>query len=345
VLVQRDYTAIFEASPDALLVVDSNGVILDLNRKALAMFGWAREEMVGFPVERLVPAASRSRHRRYRERYGEAPYPRPMGEGLDLRAQRKDGTTIPVEISLSPSDLVAGPGHVICAVRDISDWDRVQRLSGMLIAAAENERRHLSRELHDQFLQSLVALKIKMKLLADETDDEERERARERIADEIHDTVRGLKRMIRGLLPPQLDRQGLSSALESVFGDIRDVYGFNVHARLDRVGGELDPVAALALYRIVQEAVTNAVRHAGVDEAAVTLSRGNGMVTATIRDEGYGFNPPDPETLPGDGGIGLAGMRERAALVGGTLSVRASPGKGTTVRASVPIADREPQGE
>jgi len=215
----------------------------------------------------------------------------------------------------------------------------------MLVAAAENERRRLSGELRD-LLQTLVALKIKMKLLADETDDEERERARERIADEIHDTVRGLKRTIRGLLPPQLDRsRGLSSALHSIFRDIRDVYGLTVHARLDQVGGELDPVAALALYRIVQEAVTNVVRHAAVDEATVTLSRGNGTVTVTIRDEGCGFDFPDPGTLPGDGGTGLAGMRERATLVGGTFAVRASPGKGTTVRASVPTADREPEGE
>ncbi len=214
----------------------------------------------------------------------------------------------------------------------------MQRLSGMLIAAAENERRRLSRELRD-LLQSLVALKIKMKVLADETDDEERERARERIADEIHDTVRGLKRMIRGLLPPQLERKGLSTALRPVFRDFRDVYGFTVHGRLDQVGADLDPVAALALYRIVQEAVTNAVRHAAVDEVAVTLRTGNGMVTVTIRDEGCGFDPPDPETVPGDGGTGLAGMRERAVLVGGTFAVRASPGKGTTIRASVPIAD------
>ena len=213
----------------------------------------------------------------------------------------------------------------------------MQHLSGTLIAAAENERRRLSLELRD-LLQSLVALKIRMKLLADETDDGERERARERIAGEIHETVRGLKRMIRGLLPPQLDRQGLSSALDSVFGDIRDVHGFTVHARLDRVGGELDPAAALALYRIMQEAVANAVRHAGVDEATVTLSRRDGVVTATIRDEGCGFDPPGPGALPGDGGTGLAGMRERAALVGGALSVRASPGEGTTVLASVPVA-------
>ena len=340
VLTQRDYTAVFEASPDAMLVVDSNGMIRDLNRRALEMFGWSREEMEGSPVERLVPAASRGRHRLHRKRYGEAPRPRPMGEGLELLAVRKDGTTIPVEISLSPSNLAAGPGHVICAVRDISAWQRMRRVSGMMIAAAESERKHLSRELHDELLQSLVALKIRMKLLADEPDDEERERSRARIGDEIHDTISGVKRMIRGLLPPELDRQGLSSALGSAFRDIREVYGFNVRARLERVDAELDSVSALAVYRIVQEAVTNALKHAGVDEATVTLGSENGVVTATIRDEGCGFEPPDPEAAPDYGRIGLTGLSERAALVGGSVVIRSTPGKGTTVRATVPVSGK-----
>ncbi|MCY3942233.1 MAG: PAS domain S-box protein [Gemmatimonadetes bacterium] len=343
-LTQKDHAAVFEASPDAMLVVDSDGVVRDLNRQALAMFGWSREELEGCPVERLVPAASRSRHRGHRQRYGEAPHPRPMGEGLELLAVRKDGTTIPVEISLSPSDLGSRGKHVICAVRDISGWKRMRRMSGMMIAAAENERKHLSRELHDEFLQSLVALKIRVKLLADEKHEEERERARVRIAGEIHDTIRGVKRMIRGLLPPQLDRQGLSSALDSVFCDIQDVYGFTIHAQLDRMDAELDPVAALALYRIIQEALANAVKHARVNEATVTLTSANGVVTATIRDEGCGFELPDPEALSGDDCVGLTGMRERAALVGGTVVIRTSPGNGTTVRAALPISGPEREG-
>lgn len=342
VLDQRDYTAVFDASPDAMLVVDADGVIRELNRQAVATFGWSREELEGSAVERLIPDASRGRHRRHRARYGEAPHPRPMGEGLELEALCKDGTTIPVEISLSPSRLGQGRDHVICAVRDISAWRRMRRVSGMMIAAAENERKHLSRELHDEFLQSLVALKIRAKLLADEKDDGERERARARVAEDIRDMILGVKRMIRGLLPPELDRQGLSAALGSVFRDIEDVYGFTVHAKLEPVGGRLDAVAALALYRIVQEAVANAVKHAGVGEAVVTLGAANGAVRATVRDEGRGFDLPDAEALSGDACIGLAGMRERAALVGGTFSVRTSPGGGTTVRASVPAKGREP---
>ena len=330
-LSHRDYRAVFEASPDAMLIVDSDGVIRDVNRRAVSTFGWARGELEGSSLERLVPGAGLGS----REHRGGASA-RPMGPRLELLAVRKDGTTIPVEIGLGASDLESGEGHVICAVRDISGWRRMRRLSGMMIAAAEHERRHLSHELHDEFLQSLVALKIGIKLLADERDDGARERARARIADEIHDAIRGVKRMIRGLLPPELHHRGLSSALGSVFRDIRDVYGFQVHARLGRVDAELEEAPALALYRIVREAVANAVRHARVSEAAVTLGSANGMVTATIRDDGCGFEMPGPEADLGDDWFGLAGMRERAALVGGTVVVRSTPGGGTTVRAAVP---------
>ena len=343
-LKQGDYTAVFEASPDAMLVVDPEGVIRDLNRQAVAMFGWSREEIEGSPVERLVPAASRDLHRSHRRRYAEVPRPRPMGRGLELKAVRKDGSTIPVEISLAPSNLGAGRGHVICAVRDISAWQRLRMLSSMMVAAAENERKHLSHELHDEFLQTLVALKIRVKLLADERDDGERERVRERIAEEIADAIAGVKRMIRGLLPPILEPSRLASALRSMFRDVEDVYGFKIDAEMERVDDELDAVATLTLYRIVQEAVTNAVRHSGASEAVVTLRTANGRVSATIRDDGRGFEWTEAKAIDGDGHIGLTGMHDRAALVGGTLTVRSAPGEGTTVRASVPTSQPDPDG-
>jgi len=333
VLTDRDYRAVFEASPDAMLIVDWEGMIRDLNPQAVAMFGWSREELEGSPVERLVPVASRSRHRKHRESYVDSPRPRPMGQGLELLAVRKDGTSIPVEISLSPSKLGSGQGHVICAVRDITGWKQMRQVSRTMVTAAENERKSLSRELHDQFLQSLVALKIRVKLLAEEPDEGERRRARVHIAGEIHEAIRGVKRMIRGLLPPELDERGLASALGSQFRDIREVYGFTVHASLDRVDGKLDSVATLALYRIIQEAVNNAVRHAGVSDATVTVRSAGGVVVAEIRDEGCGF--------VFDRHVGLNSMRERAAMVGGGITIDSAPGKGTTIRAIVPVTGAE----
>ena len=337
----RDYRAVFEASPDATLVVDSEGVIRDLNPQALSMFGWSREEMEGWDVERLVPAASRSRHKQHRLRYTEAPRPRPMGQGLELQAVRKDGTTFPVEISLSPGKLASGPEHVICTIRDISAWKRMRWLSRMKLRAAENERNHLSRELHDEFLQFLVAFKIRGKLLVDVADRDERERAWAVIADEILNAIQGVKQMIRGLRTPKLEQQGLVSALATLFRDTRLVHGVRVRASLslEWVADELDPAAVLALYRIVQEAVTNAATHARVSEAAVTLRSAGGMIIAEIRDEGCGFELCGFEAAPDGGhvGVGLTGMRERAELVGGSLTVETSPGKGTTVRAAVPM--------
>ena len=332
-LTERDYRVVFEASPDAMLIVDSEGMVRDVNPQAVAMFGWRREEIDGSPVERLVPAVSRTRHERHRRHYGEAPRARPMGQGLELLALRRDGTTIPVEISLSPGRLASGREHVICTVRDITGWKRMRQLSRVMVTAAENERKRLSRDLHDEFLQYLVALKIRVKLLASERAERDREQARAQIAGEIDDTIRGVKRMIRGLLPPELERRRLSSALESAFRDIGEVHGFTVHANLDRVDEELDAAAALALYRIVQEAVTNAERHAGVAEATVTLRSAGGAVIAEIRDEGCGFDF--------DGHTGLTSMHERAALVGGGITVDTAPGRGTAIRVTVPAVGPE----
>ena len=344
-LCDSDYRAVFEASPDATLVVDAEGVIRDLNPQALAMFGWTRDEMQGSQVEMLVPTASRGLHEQHRLRYAEAPSPRPMGRGLDLQALRKDGTAFPVEISLSPGKLASGPEHVICTIRDITGLKRVQWLSRMKVIAAENERKHISRELHDEFLQFLVALKIRGKLLVDEMDREERERAWTVIASQILDAIRGVKRMIRGLRPPKLDQQGLVSALATLFRDARQVHGVTIHAtvRLDWVADELDPVTVLAVYRIVQEAVTNAATHAGVSEAAVTIRSADRMIVAEIRDEGCGFELANSGAAPDDDNIGLTAMRERAELVGGSLTVLTSPGKGTTVQATVPMV--RPDGE
>ena len=117
------------------------------------------------------------------------------------------------------------------------------------------------------------------------------------------------------------------------------MHGVTIHTSLSLnwAADELNPVTVLALYRIVQAAVANAATHARVSEAAVTLRSADGVIVAEIRDEGCGFELPDPGAAPDDAYVGLAGMRERAELVGGSLTVQTSPGKGTTVRAAVPM--------
>ncbi|MDE0604215.1 MAG: ATP-binding protein [Gemmatimonadota bacterium] len=122
-----------------------------------------------------------------------------------------------------------------------------------------------------------------------------------------------------------------------MFRDVEDVYGFRIDGELERVEDELDAGATLTLYRIVREAVTNAVPLSGAGEAVVTLRTAKGRVSATIRDEGRGFEWTEGEAMDSDGHIGLTGMHERAAHVGGTVAVRSAPGEGTTIQASVPV--------
>ena len=135
--------------------------------------------MTGASVERLVPARKRGLHLEHRKRYVRQPRNRPMGAGLELRAVRKNGTEFPVEISLSPWKPNSLPGGVICAIRDITAWQRMRRRSELIIAAAEKERKLLSLELHDDVLQCLVSLKVRVKLMEDEADAGCRARARE----------------------------------------------------------------------------------------------------------------------------------------------------------------------
>ena len=155
-------------------------------------------------------------------------------------------------------------------------------MSRVMVTAIENERKRLSRDLHDEFLQYLAALKIRVKLLASEPAEGDREQARAQIAGEIDDAIRGVRRMIRGLLPPELERRRLSSALESAFRDIGEVHGFTVQANLDRVDDELDAARCPGPVPDRTGNREQCRRHARVREAAVTLrSEGEAVIART----------------------------------------------------------------
>ena len=326
----------FEASPDATLIVDSEGLILDVNEQAVRMFGWSREALTGALVERLVPSNRRGAHLEHRAHYVRQPRSRPMGAGLELYAVRKDGTEFPVEISLSPWIPPRGAGHVICAIRDISAWERMRLRSELMMAAMEQERKRLSHELHDEILQCLVSLKVRVRLMRDETDDGRRAREGEQVSREILDTFNAVKRMVRGLRPPELERRGLTRALRDHFHLLQDSGDFEVDAQIDDVDDELDEMMALALYRVVQEAVANAARHSGECSATVRVSFGDGCVVAEIRDRGRGFELRDPGSAGPYDQVGITGMRERAAMVGGDVMIETAPGRGTLVRLTIP---------
>ncbi|MEX0837333.1 MAG: PAS domain-containing sensor histidine kinase [Gemmatimonadota bacterium] len=337
----EDYHAMFLASPDGYLVVDRDGLIREANPKAEALFGWSREELIGSAVDTLVPEASRGDHGGHRDSFMNHPRDRPMGVGLDLRGRRKDGTTFPVEISLSPWDRGPERGgvRVICAVRDMTDHRRLRNFSESALRATEDERRRIARELHDDTAQRLATLILHVRRLVDADDPEARRTLVEEIREEIIETAEDVKRISRGLRPPELEEVGLALAVTAHVRTLRERLGFDVDAKLDDVEAGLDITGKLSLYRIIQEALSNARRHADAPSTRLRLYESDGFAVAEVEDDGRGFDPAYSMEL--DRGLGLVGMRERASMVGGRLAIESVPGEGTVVRASIPLRTEE----
>ncbi len=336
-LSSDEYRAIFEASPDGCLVVDRDGRIRAANPRVQSLFGWSPEELSGESVDVLVPEILREAHAAHRERFVADPHNRPMGVGLDLRGQHKSGTSFPVEISLSPWVEEDGEVRVICTVRDVSEYRRLQNFSEGALRATEEERQRIARELHDDTAQRLATLILRIRRLAMEDDTASRKALLEEVREEIVDAAEGVKRMARGLRPPEIEELGLTLAVVAHARSLREGAGFQVDTELGSVDSQLNVTSKLALYRIIQEALSNARRHGGTESATVRLFKQGDTVVAEVQDPGNGFRLS--RAMERGGGLGLVGMRERATMIGGRLTIDSVPGEGTTVRVVVPAMD------
>jgi PAS domain S-box-containing protein len=334
-LTATQYRAVFEAAPDGIVVVDAEGLIRDMNPRAEELFGYERGELVGKQVETLVPASIREAHERDRSAFLAEPRARPMGMGLELRGRRSDGSTFPVEISLSPWRTPEGL-FVISTVRDVTQRRRLRQFGLGALRAAEEERRRIARELHDDTAQRLAAILLRLHLVHAERSVSERERLLDEVRSELVEASEAVRRTARGLRPPALEEVGVVTALRAHVRSREDQGGPSVELDAHPVDEDLDEEGKLVLYRVVQEALSNVMRHADASRVGIRIAVAQGRVTALVEDDGCGFDPR--LRLAEDGrGLGLIGMRERAALVGGSVSVESAPGAGTRVRLEIPV--------
>lgn len=333
------YRDLFEASPDGIVVVDGEGRIRDANRALVELFGYERGELLGQEVEMLVPGRVRDVHEAERAGFTADPHARPMGVGMELRGRRKDGTEFPVEISLSPLE-AEGELFVIATVRDMTERKRLQEFGAGALRAAEDERRRISRELHDDAAQRLSNLLVRLRLARREEDPERRDELLEELRRELLESAELVRGIARGLRPPALEDVGLAVALRSHVREQLALTDLEVDLDVEPVTDRLDPETRLVVYRVVQEALTNVLRHADADRVRVELRSGNGRVVAEVEDDGRGF-APERVARDGGAGLGLLGMEERAALVGAELTIDSAPSEGTRVRISVPTGPEE----
>jgi signal transduction histidine kinase len=211
------------------------------------------------------------------------------------------------------------------------------------LRAAEQERKRWARELHDETLQELGAVKLLLETAQITDSQQALTAAAGRGVEQLDLTIQGLQSLITELRPAALDELGVEPAVRALLKRTAATSGLEVDARIDlahpsgRSSTRLEPEVTTTIYRLVQEALTNATKHAGAERVTVEIVEEGPTVTVAISDDGRGFERADVSR-----GFGLVGMEERVALVGGTLVVDSKPGSGTRVRAELPARHVEP---
>jgi len=342
------FEGLFEAAPDAIVLVNDAGRILRVNRQAELMFGYSRGELRGKPVEALLPPRFRERHVTHRSTYLAEPRLRPMGVGLELYGLRKDGSEFPVDIVLSP--LQTGDQlFVISVIRDITERKEMEtelaEVQRRLTASREAERLHLAQELHDGPIQDLYGISYRLAELAPVLPDGAGLEQMAAVQATLQQVLRTLRAISVELRPPTLAPFGLEKAIRSHVEEFQKAHPeLDIQLDLMADGQALPEPARLALFRIYQQALNNVARHAEASVVAIRLRLDTQHVTLEIQDNGHGFRiPPRRIMLVRQGHLGLAGIAERIESIGGRLNIVSAPGEGTLIRAVVPRSGENQQ--
>ena len=315
---------LLSAAPDAMLLVDDDGVIRLANDAATTMFGAADDVLIGSAVEMLVPNDLRSGHVALREGYSGAPTRRPMGTGLQLQGQRRDGSRFPVEISLSPLDL-AGTVMTIAAVRDVSERRKTMERLALL-----RDRERIGRDIHDMVIQRIFAAGMSIQAVVGHVGPQDvRDRLNE-VTDSLDETIRQLRQAIFEIGQSD-ERQSLSSHLASIVDERGQHLGFVPELRVIGHLDDLPEFVADQLIATLTESLSNVARHADATEARVTIECTDGQVSLVVEDNGVGI-ARRPKTKGG-----LSNMMWRAAELGGSCAIEANDPSGTRLVWEVPL--------
>ena len=357
---EAKYRLLTETASDMIFLLEPDGALAFLSSSTEAILGYSPGELLGRRfAELLAPGSLRGA-----PTYLLSPGAAQEKEGrCEVELLRADGGSAYLEIVSAPvyeNGRFKGEQGI---GRDIGEKKRMEReiarrqrqlrrsqkreeqlssYAATVMAAQEEERKRIARDLHDDTAQSLLALSRRIDTLRDELRESPQEA--ERMLDELKEltdqTTASVRRFSRDLRPSLLDDLGLVPALESLVAENARRHHITTRMKVHGQERRLPPEVELACFRIAQEALNNTAKHAGATGASLELYFGTGGCRLTVSDNGRGFETPHAVSeLGGSGRMGVMGMHERATLLGGSLSLRTSPGEGTKVIVTIPLND------
>jgi len=212
---------------------------------------------------------------------------------------------------------------------------RLEELSTRVLTAQEEERRRVARELHDETSQALASLMIGLTML-EKVGEEDREKRVAELREYVSQILDGVRRLALELRPSTLDELGLIPALRAYIKEYRNKFHIDVDFHVTGLRGRLADHVEVALYRVVQESLTNVARHSGATLVTIAIGREHGLVMVAIKDNGRGFDVNEVMKSK-ERGLGLFGMSERMSIIGGKLEINADSGQGTNIVAKYPL--------
>jgi PAS domain S-box-containing protein len=324
------HRAMLDAALDCVITMNHEGRVVDFNPAAERTFGYRAADAIGRDMaDLIIPPELRERHRRGLARYTATEKPVLLDRRLEITGLRADGTTLPVELTITRID-VPGPPTFTGYLRDITERKaaeaELKASRARIVEAADAARRRLERDLHDGAQQRLVELALDLRMARARLDDEP-ERAREPLDAALGDlehATRELRELARGIHPAALTEGGLRPALEAL------VARSSVPTRLVGVpDARFAPSVEATAYFTVSEGLTNTARYAAAKRVEVEAVHLDSRLRVEVRDDGRGGADPSE-------GSGLRGLADRVAALDGVLNVISPPGGGTVLRAEIP---------
>ncbi len=331
--------AVLQTAVEGIITIDERGIIESLNPAAVKIFGYKAEEVIGKNVSVLMPSPYREEHDGYMANYLRTGRAKIIGIGREVMGQRKDGSVFPMDLSVGEMRL-AGGRMFTGIVRDITERKRLEK---EILEISDREQRRIGQDLHDDLGQQLTGIELLAQVLHQRLEAGSSKEAgqAEEISRYVREAIRHAKHLARGLSPVQVESEGLMAALQQLASSTEKL--FRVSCKFHCTPPVLvnDHVVATQLYRIAQEAVSNAIRHGRAKRVQIHLKSPADRIVLMVKDHGVGFREPPK----GSTGMGLRIMQYRAGMIGGTLSVQQDLDGGTSVICSLRTAANKKPGK